>query len=68
MYLIPRNGQYVPVSAKNSGSEAWVLLLEKAFAKYMGSYAAIEGGFSTAGLRCLAGDVQYAACFAPQVG
>ena len=33
-----------PIYARNRGSEIWVMLLQKAFAKAAGSYAAIENG------------------------
>jgi hypothetical protein len=33
-----------PMFTKPKGNEMWVLLLEKAFAKYVGNYADLEGG------------------------
>eukprot|EP00798_Chlamydomonas_sp_ICE-L_P009796 gene9796-7685_t len=39
-----------PVFAKPNGDEAWVLLLEKAFAKFKGTYSATDGGFTMWGL------------------
>eukprot|EP00929_Paragymnodinium_shiwhaense_P009503 TRINITY_DN113699_c0_g1_i1.p1 TRINITY_DN113699_c0_g1~~TRINITY_DN113699_c0_g1_i1.p1 ORF type:complete len:360 (+),score=49.61 TRINITY_DN113699_c0_g1_i1:39-1118(+) len=41
--LIPTAGKR-PAFAKPNGGELWVMLLEKAFAKFVGSYAAISGG------------------------
>ncbi len=52
------NGSYVPLSAKPNGNEAWVLLLEKAFAKFASSYAALEGGHQVCAFKALAGDAQ----------
>jgi calpain-15 len=38
-----RNGE--PLFAKPQGNEMWVLLLEKAFAKWFGSYCQIQGAY-----------------------
>jgi calpain-15 len=35
-----------PVFVSPRGNEMWTMILEKAFAKFTGSYAAIEGGYS----------------------
>ncbi|GFR49847.1 hypothetical protein Agub_g11947 [Astrephomene gubernaculifera] len=48
------NGQ--PLFAKPNGDEAWVLLLEKAMAKFKGSYAKLDGGVMMWALECLTGD------------
>ncbi|CAM9267912.1 unnamed protein product, partial [Choristocarpus tenellus] len=45
-----------PIFAKPNGNELWVILLEKAFAKYCGSYSAISGGFEAWGLKVLTGN------------
>jgi hypothetical protein len=50
----PKNGE--PLFAKPVGSEAWVMLLEKAFAKYCGSYTALEGGQTLWALEALTGE------------
>ena len=49
-------GTSEPLFAKPNGRELWVLLLEKAFAKFMGSYHALDGGYSLWGLQALTGD------------
>jgi calpain-15 len=50
---VDKNG---PIFVKPNGNEMWVVLLEKAFAKLMGSYAAIEGGHSLYALQAITGD------------
>eukprot|EP00904_Undaria_pinnatifida_P010244 jgi/Undpi1/634/HiC_scaffold_10.g04098.m1 len=53
--LIPtRHGQ--PIFAKPNGKELWVVLLEKAIAKFCGSYSSIAGGFEAWGLKVLTGN------------
>lgn len=37
------------------GKEIWVMIIEKAFAKLCGSYAALEGGFTEWGVMCMTG-------------
>ncbi|KAG2452830.1 hypothetical protein HYH02_002176 [Chlamydomonas schloesseri] len=46
----------LPVFAKPNGDEAWVLLLEKAMAKFKGSYAKLDGGSTMWALEALTGD------------
>jgi len=58
---------YVPVNARSEkpvfssprGNEMWVMLMEKAFAKFMGSYSAIEGGYSLYAMNAITGGVVY---------
>eukprot|EP00951_Prasinocladus_malaysianus_P045058 scaffold592946_cov48-Prasinocladus_malaysianus.AAC.1 len=44
-----------PLFAEPSNAECWVMLLEKAFAKFCGSYAALDGGQSLWGLQAMTG-------------
>ena len=55
-YVPVRKGTCEPLFAKPHGRELWVLLLEKAFAKFLGSYQKLDGGFSLWGLQALTGD------------
>jgi len=48
-----------PVFAQLNGNELWVLLLEKAFAKFVGSYAMLEGGQTCWALQAMTGDNCY---------
>lgn len=51
-----KSGTNKPLFAQPHGDEAWVLLLEKAVAKFMGSYAALDGGHSTWAWEALTGN------------
>ena len=52
--LIPcRNG--TPIFTKPHGNEMWVLLLEKAFAKYVGDYGKLEGGLPLWAMEAITG-------------
>ncbi|GIL43768.1 hypothetical protein Vafri_1395 [Volvox africanus] len=53
---IPCGDNGLPVFAKPNGDEAWVLLLEKAMAKFKGTYARLDGGSTMWALECLTGD------------
>jgi calpain-15 len=44
-----------PIFTKFNGNEMWPLLLEKAYAKFKGSYAEIEGGWPVEAMRDLTG-------------
>lgn len=54
--FIPVNERGSPVFVKPNGNEMWVMILEKAFAKLMGSYASVEGGHSLFALQAITGD------------
>lgn len=45
-----------PIYAVPQGNELWVLILEKAFAKFCGSYELLAGGHTLWGLEALTGD------------
>ena len=45
-----------PLFTKPMGNEMWVLLLEKAFAKLLGSYGKLEGGMPLFALEAMTGD------------
>ena len=44
-----------PIFTRPHGNEIWVMLLEKVFAKFMGSYSAIEAGHSIFAMHILTG-------------
>jgi len=46
----------MPLFAKPNGNEAWVLLLEKAMAKMLGSYSELDGGNAAVAFRALTGE------------
>ena len=46
-----------PLYTQPHGNECWVLILEKIFAKFVGSYGAIDGGFPIYALHCLTGEL-----------
>eukprot|EP00877_Chromochloris_zofingiensis_P013191 jgi/Chrzof1/8125/UNPLg00170.t1 len=48
-----------PLFAKPNGDDGWVLLLEKAMAKFKGCYAALDGGSTLWALEALTGDVVF---------
>jgi len=56
-YVPIRNGE--PLMAKPQGTEMWVLLLEKAFAKWFGSYCQIQGAY------CMVAYMMLVDCGAP---
>jgi len=45
-----------PLFTQPNGNELWAVLLEKAFAKFCGSYANLEGGSTIWALRAMTGD------------
>ena len=45
-----------PIFAQPNGHELWVSMIEKAFAKFVGSYAALDGGQTAWALNALTGD------------
>ena len=49
-------GGTTPIFAKPNGKELWVALLEKAFAKFVGNYNKLDGGFAIWGLQAMTGD------------
>jgi len=51
-----RDGTCKPLFADPNGNELYVMLLEKAFAKFCGSFAAIEGGQTIWAIRAMTGD------------
>jgi hypothetical protein len=51
-----RRGTREPLFAKPHGAELWTMVLEKAVAKFCGSYAALGGGFSVWAWQAMTGD------------
>jgi calpain-15 len=56
-WIPTKNGE--PLMAKPQGNEMWVLLLEKAFAKWFGSYCQIQGAY------CMVAHLMLVDCGAP---
>jgi hypothetical protein len=61
-----RNGR--AACARGVDGEIWVCLLEKAFAKYCGSYSALSGGYPTLALMALTGKPSYQYMFGRHLG
>lgn len=55
-YVPCRKGTNDPVFAKPHGPEMWACILEKAFAKVVGSYGNLEGGHPLWALEAMTGD------------
>ena len=53
---IPVDSSKQPLYMKMNGKELWAVMLEKAFAKFCGSYAHLDGGWAVWGWRVLTGD------------
>mmetsp|Transcript_41231 Transcript_41231/g.94847 ORF Transcript_41231/g.94847 Transcript_41231/m.94847 type:complete len:476 (-) Transcript_41231:138-1565(-) len=51
-----RDGTCEPLFTKPRGNELWAMLLEKAFAKFCGSYGSIEGGTTIWAVHAMTGD------------
>lgn len=52
--FVPLGPDGQPLMAKPQGNEMWVLLLEKAFAKWFGSYCQIQGAYCLVGYMLMA--------------
>ena len=55
-----KHGTREPLFAKRHGSELWPMILEKAVAKFCGSYSALSGGFSVWAWQAMTGDPVFA--------
>lgn len=53
---LPVGGDGRPVMSKPNGNELWVMLLEKAMAKYMGGYTKLDGGICAFAFMVFTGD------------
>jgi len=51
-----QGGEVKPLYSQPQNNEIWVAILEKAFAKFCGGYAALEGGDTNWALRAMTGD------------
>jgi hypothetical protein len=51
-----QKGTKTPRFMKPNGSELWAIILEKAYAKFCGSYAKLDGGFVLWGWQSMTGD------------
>jgi len=51
-----KKGTKQPRFMKPNGNELWAILIEKAYAKYVGSYATLDGGFTLWGWHTMTGD------------
>lgn len=51
-----KDGTCRPMFSQPNGNELYAMLLEKAFAKFCGSYAALEGGQTIWAIRAMTGD------------
>lgn len=55
-YIPVKKGTKDPIFVKPNGEELWAMLLEKAFAKFYGSYAKLSGGQEIGALFQITGD------------
>lgn len=61
--FVPLGPDGLPLMAKPQGNEMWVLLLEKAFAKWFGSYVQIQGAYCLVGYMFMANVEGGCKCF-----